>query len=194
MEPEALASELSALDEIRASCESFSATRPRERAKLTGALAMEVIRNRLREAGIFVSARDVYILGNPTEFDLLVVRPESSPRYGIIYDATDVAVVLEIKFSGVFSKDAAQDLRKRFEKVKGEYPHILCVYLTVQENEKFKNKITEAELCFPVFTLNWVDYRDRIVKLGDSLQSVVECLKNALQQLPAAATSIGAGR
>jgi hypothetical protein len=193
MEPESLPSELSVLDEIRASCELLCYA-PRERAKLTGAVAMEVIRKRLCEADIPVSARDVYILGNPTEFDLLVVRPESSPRYGMIYAPADVAVVLEIKFSGVFSKDAAQDLRKRFEKLKAEHPHILSVYLTVQENEKFKSKITEAELGFPVFTLNWVDYRDRIVKLGDSLQSVIDCLKDALQQLPAAVTSVGAGR
>jgi hypothetical protein len=194
MEPESLPSELSVLDEIRGSCESFSATRPRERAKLTGALAMEVIRRWLREGGISVSARDVYILGNPTEFDLLAVRRDSVPRHGIIYDPADVAVVLEIKFSGVFSKDAAQDLRKRFEKVKADHPHIQCVYLTVQENEKFKSKVTEAELGFPVFTLNWVDYRDRIVKPGDSLQRVVECLKNAFLQLPVAATSVGTGR
>jgi len=51
-----------------------------------------------------------------------------------------------------------------------------------------------AELGFPVFTLNWVDYRDRIVKSGDSLQSVVERLKDPFLQLPIAATSIGAGR
>src|SRR6266481_3784905 len=102
----------SIFDEVRSIAASLSSVRPRDRTKLTGALAIEVIRSRLLQLGLPVSPRDVFINGDPTEFDTLVVRPTAKPLYGIVYDPHDVAAVLEIKFSGVYSQKVPKDLRK----------------------------------------------------------------------------------
>lgn len=122
------------LDEIKAIAESFSSVPPRQRTKVTGALAIEVIRRHLREAGIPVSARDVFVQGNPTEFDTLVVRASAGPVWGIVYEPRDVAAILEIKYSGVYSQDVPTALQRSFHRIKEKHPHIECVYLTVCEN------------------------------------------------------------
>jgi hypothetical protein len=173
------------LDEVRVLAESCSSVRPRGRTKLTGALAIEVMRRHLHEAGIPVSARDVFLRGNPTEFDTLVVRASARPLCGIIYDPGDVAAILEIKYSGIYSQDVPTALRKSFQTVKAQHPHIQCVYLTVCENPRFRFRITTATLGFPAFTLYWVNPQRTIDEPGDALQSVVACLQNALRELPA---------
>jgi hypothetical protein len=173
------------LEEVRAITESFPSVRPRERTKLTGALTVEILRERLREGRIPISVRDVFVRGNPTEFDLLIVRPSASPLYSIVYDPVDVAAVLEIKFSGVYSPNAVVDLKRCFQRIKKTHPHIECIYLTVCEAPNFKNRITADRLGFPVFTLYWwKDYKRMEVKQGDSLQSIIDFLRNALRQLP----------
>jgi len=174
-------------NEIRAAAESCSSVRPRERTKLTGALAIEVIRRRLHETGIPVSGRDVFIKGNPTEFDTLVVRPSANPLCGIVYDPIDVAAVLEIKYSGVYSADVPTALQECFQSVKATHPHIECIYLTVCENPNFKFRIITATLGFPAFTLYWWGNTKRtIVEPGDAFTSFVACLENALERLPGA--------
>jgi hypothetical protein len=173
------------LDEIRTIAESFSSVRPRERTKVTGALAIEVIRRHLREAGIPVSARDVFVQGNPTEFDTLVVRASANPVCGIVYEPRDVAAILEIKYSGVYSQDVPTALQRSFQRIKEEHPHIECVYLTVCENPKFRFRITTPIFGFPAFTLYWWGNSKRtIANPGDAIQSVVVCLQNALRALP----------
>lgn len=172
------------LDEVHEVTRDFAAVRPRERTKLTGALATEVIRRHLLDAGVPVSPRDVYMRGNPTEFDTLIVRPSARPECGIVYDPLDVAAALEVKFSGVYSQDVPAALKALFERIRAKHPHIQCVYVTVCENPRFKFRITTERLGFPAFTLYWVNRKRTIADPGDSLQSVVACLKKAVQSLP----------
>jgi hypothetical protein len=77
------------LDEIQDITQDFEAIPPRERTKLTGAVAIEVIRTHLVEAGIPVSPSDVYMRGIPAEFYALVVRSSAKPAAGMIYDPLD---------------------------------------------------------------------------------------------------------
>jgi hypothetical protein len=157
----------SIFDEILAITANLSSVRPRDRTKLTGALAIEVIRNRLLQSGLPVSPRDVFIKGDPTEFDLLIVRRTAKPVCGIIFDPHDVAAALEIKFSGVYSQSVPTDLKELFDRIKSTYSHIHCMYLTVCENPKFKYRMTSEALGSRAFTLNWwVDYRKTGVKPG----------------------------
>jgi hypothetical protein len=175
----------SILTEIREIVKSLPLVRARDRTKLTGALAIEVIRNRLLQSGLSVSQRDVFINGDPTEFDTLVVRPACRAVCGIVYDPIDVAAVLEIKFSGVYSRRVPTDLRELFGRLKSKHPHIQCIYLTVCENPKFAYRIKGEDLGFPAFTLNWwKNYRKIDVEPGDTLQSAIECLRKAVQGLP----------
>src|SRR5882724_769605 len=170
------------LDEVRDIINGCSSVRPRERTKLTGALAIEVIRGRLLQAEIPISTRDAFVRGNATEFDILVVRPSARPLCGIVYDPLDVAAVLEIKYSGIYSQEVPRSLQRSFSKIKAAHPHIECVYLTICENPTFKARIITATFGFPAFTLYWWKNRARtIVEPGDSFHSVVACLQNALQ-------------
>ena len=145
------------LDDIRAAIADCGVLHPRQKTKLTGATTVEVIRSYLNEARIPTSPRDVYLSGIPTEFDLLAVRPSSRARCGIIYDPADVAAVLEVKFSGAFSKDAAGKLEALFEKIKERYGHIQSAYITVRENPRYKYRITSDSIGFKAFTLYWVE-------------------------------------
>jgi hypothetical protein len=175
----------SIFDDVRSIAASLSAVRPRDRTKLTGALAIEVIRNRLLQSRLPVSPRDVFINGDPTEFDTLVVRPTAKPISGIVYDPIDVAAVLEIKFSGVYSQNVLKDLRQVFDRVKATHRHIHCIYLTVCEDEKFRYRLTSENLGSPAFTLNWwTDYKKTDVKPGNAWPEVVTCLQSALSSLP----------
>lgn len=174
------------LDDVRTITESFSSTRLRKRTKLTGALAIEVLRDYFHKAGVSVSTRDVFIRGNPTEFDALIVRPTASPLYGIVYEPMDVAAILEIKFSGVYSKESPMALKECFDNVRAKHPHIECVYITICENPRVRFHITTAMLGYPAFTLYWVNSDWTSAKEpGDSMHSIIACLQNALRQLPA---------
>ena len=120
---------------------------------------------------------DVYLCGDPTELDLLAVRPTARPRCGIIYDPADVAVVLEVKFHGAFTKTTAEELRSRFSKIRAQHGHIQCAYITVGERLSYKHRITTDSLGFKAFTLYWRDNEGKVFNRGDSWDSVVEWVR-----------------
>ena len=176
------------LDEIRDIVAGVSSGPAIGHTKLTGALAIEVIRDRLLRSGVSVSARDVFIKGCSTEFDLLVVRPDATPIYGIVYDPRDVAAALEIKFSGVYSQAVPTALRQLFEGLTSLHPHVHCIYVTVCEEPKFKYRMTSDLLGFPAFTLNWwTDPKKTAANPGDQFHAIVDHLQTALSRLPPAA-------
>jgi hypothetical protein len=158
--------------------------RPLERTKLTGAITVEVLREHLRNAGVPVSSRDVFMNGNPTEFDLFVVRPNARPKWGIIYDPRDVAAVMEIKFSGAYGQGVTVKLQSLFNRIRSDHPHIQCVYLAIAENPKYKHRIIFETLGFPAFTLNWWNHSRTEIEPGDTIEAVVSCLQQALEVLP----------
>jgi len=159
--------------------EVYKQFRARLRTKVRGAATVEVIRSHLCATGLCISPRDVYMSDIPTEFDLLAVRRSARPRCGIIYDPADVKVVFEIKFYGVWGKEAVQELQERFAKVKAKHGHIQCVYITVLERKNFKYCVTSESLGAKAFTLYWVDNKDRVHEVADSRESVVEWVRSA---------------
>lgn len=171
---------VSILDEVRNVTKALSSIPARGRTKLTGAIAIEVIRSRLLEVGVPVSSRDVFIAGDATEFDLLVVRKEANPIYGIVYDPADVAAIVEIKFSGIYSQEGATNLRELFDRIRAKHPHIACVYLTICERRNYQHRISSESLGSQAFTLNWWrNYKREEVDEEDSWVSVVSCLRTA---------------
>jgi hypothetical protein len=173
----------SIFEEVNRITKPFSSVPKRERTKLTGALAIEAVRNHLLKSGFTVSARDVFINGIPTEFDMLVVRPTAKPAFGIVYKPADVTAVLEIKFSGAYSQQVLPHLRQLFDRVKAAHRHIQCIYLTVCERRTYKYRITSKALGWPAFTLNWwTDYKNSDVCPGDAFEEVVTCIQSALSK------------
>lgn len=106
-----------------------------------------------------VSDINSYIIGFPTEFDLLIVNKGSTKLpYSNIYDVSDIKTIIEIKTAGVIGsqvniKSYLTKIKSSIEKInKGN--HINFVYLTLVEkasNNKNNNsinyfKITEDSL------------------------------------------------
>jgi len=141
---------------------------------------MEIIRQQLIREGLPVSARDVFIKGNPAELDLLIHRPSAKPEYGIVFDPEDVAVVLEIKNSGVYDKDSAASIAKRFHSLQTLNLRIQCVYLTICENQKFKAHITTESLGFQAFTLCWVNSTRTQVTKANDWKMIVDHIRQAV--------------
>jgi len=122
-------------------------------AKYVGALTVEVIRHALKDNGIPVSGRDVFIRGIPIEFDLLVPRLGTPcPADEILYEPGDVIAVLEIKASGLFdhnSKKRIEDCRKEVLRAN---PNIFYGYVTLSERKGFHEKnFREDDWAYPLF-------------------------------------------
>jgi hypothetical protein len=153
----------------------FPADIPHRRmTKLTGSLCVEVVREYLTKSGIPVSPRDVFIAGIPDEIDLIIPRRSAQPKHGVIYEPSDVAGVLEVKYSGAYSRDVVSDLCERFTRIVSICPDVSCAYLTVCENERFKERVTTERLKFQAFTLYWVNRNSAVERIGDPWESVVQ--------------------
>jgi hypothetical protein len=153
----------------------FPADIPRRRmTKLTGSLCVEMIRENLTKSDIPVSPRDVFIAGIPDEIDLIIPHRSAQPKYGVIYEPSDVAGVLEVKYSGAYSRDVVPNLCERFTRIVSTCPNVSCAYLTVCENERFKQRVTTERLKFQSFTLYWVNRNYTVERIGDRWESVVQ--------------------
>jgi hypothetical protein len=184
MENHQMTTDETVLAEVRRISQDLSNVSARQRTKFTGALTVEIVRNRLIGIGLPVSSRDIYIRGHSSEFDLAVVRDNANPKYGILYEPADVAAIIEVKYSGVYSKEVPETIKRLFDEVHEGHPHIVCVYLSVSENPSFNYRIMSNTLGHPAFTLYWVNRSDEILKIGDPFESFASTLRNALQQLP----------
>jgi len=123
--------------------------------KFTGALVIEILRRAFEERGIEVSRPNVYLKGLPFEVDLIIPRRGANVEFEILYSPEDVLAVLEIKTSGLFSKEDSSRIGSVFRAVKSINPSIFCAYVTMSERQSYKYKATEEKLGFPVYTLAW---------------------------------------
>lgn len=123
--------------------------------KFTGALAVEVIRRQLLMRRISVSRHNVFIKGVTREIDLLIPKPQSSPKYDLLYEPEDVLIVLEIKNIGVFGETTLNAIRNHFHEIYEANRAIHCLYLTVTERKGYKWAASEENLGYPVYTLSW---------------------------------------
>jgi hypothetical protein len=125
--------------------------------KYAGAVMVEVLRAAIRDAGYNVSPRDSFIRGVPLEVDLLVARPSVEPRFGCLYEPSDVLVAIEIKNSGSFTESGIETTRANFEKIRQVSAGIRCCYVTLTERETYKWRVTSENLGHPycAFTIFW---------------------------------------
>ncbi|MGA2268030.1 MAG: hypothetical protein ABSH44_06120 [Bryobacteraceae bacterium] len=122
--------------------------------KLAGSLTVEVMRSALADLGIHVSARDVFIQGVPVELDILLPRPMATPKYGLVYEPSDVLAAFEVKNSGAFP-GAVDSIRKSFRLIRSVNPRIYCAYVTLAERRNYKWAATRDNLGEDVYTLFW---------------------------------------
>lgn len=123
--------------------------------KFTGALVIEMLRRAFAEHGIKTSRPNVYLRGLPFEFDLAIPGKGANLEFAILYSPADVLAVLEIKTSGLFSKEELPRISSVFREVQSKNPSIFCAYVTMSERKSYKYKATEEKLGFPVYTLAW---------------------------------------
>lgn len=114
--------------------------------KFIGALTVEVLRENLVKEGLGVSDRDVFIKGVPNEIDLMILKNKEKPEHRLIYNPSQVAAVLEIKFSGIFNKEEIPRIQEFFSSVRKVNENIKCIYLVVSENTNFKYFPEEKKL------------------------------------------------
>jgi hypothetical protein len=123
--------------------------------KFTGALVVEILRYAFREHGIETSRPNVYLKGLSSELDLIIPRRGANVGFEILYRPADVLAVLEIKASGLFSKEESPKISKVFRNIQLLNPRIFCAYVTMSERQTYRYKATEETLGFPVYTLAW---------------------------------------
>ncbi len=123
--------------------------------KFTGALVIEILRRAFEERGIEASRPNVYLKGLPFEVDLIIPRRGANLEFEILYSPADVLAVLEIKTSGLFSKEDSPRIGSVFRDIQSMNPSIFCAYVTMSERQSYKYKATEEKLGFPVYTLAW---------------------------------------
>jgi len=123
--------------------------------KFTGTLVIEILRRAFEERGIGTSCPNVYLKGLSFEVDLIIPRRGANVEFEILYNSADVLAVLEIKTSGLFSKEDSSRIGSLFRAVQSINPRIFCAYVTLSERQSYKYKATEENLGFPVYTLTW---------------------------------------
>ncbi|MGQ4892883.1 MAG: hypothetical protein ACP6IP_10440 [Candidatus Njordarchaeia archaeon] len=113
--------------------------------KFIGDVCVRVLRAFIAEelpTGYTVSQPNSYILGFPTEFDLLVVKEGAKTiEYTNAYKPEDVVIGFEIKKEGIYSsKDELREyierIKQNFDNIRKNYENIGFIYLTISEVTK----------------------------------------------------------
>lgn len=121
--------------------------------KFLGAMTSEVIKEFLKKEGLNVSKRDCFIQGVSNEIDLMIVKQNAQSIFDSYYKSEDILCVFEIKFRGSYGKESIKHVRRTFENVKKVNPKIICIYLTIYENQNYKYRITKYNVKGEVFEL-----------------------------------------
>jgi hypothetical protein len=92
-----------------------------------------------------VSQRDCFIDGIPIQFDLFITKPDVEPRWGLLYAPDDVLVALEVKQVGAFP-GTIEKVSRDFGKLSGKCKDIICVYVAIEELERYKLAVTSQDI------------------------------------------------
>jgi hypothetical protein len=133
--------------------------------KFGGAAAAAILKTELHQAGIPTSARDVFIKGSSCEVDLLIPTANVNPWLDLLYTPSEVAVALEVKKSGCFSKDGADKIKRDFDRLRTL--GILCAYVTFEDRQSYRWRPTEEHLGHPCFAFAWHIANDGPLTLPD---------------------------
>jgi hypothetical protein len=121
--------------------------------KFVGAATVEILRKALVDEGIPVSARDVFVRAIPVEADLAIPKDGQEPYLGLLYEATQLAAVLEVKNSGCVGERSIEKVRRDLGRFRDA--DISCAYVTFEERAGYTWAASSDSLGFPCFTLAW---------------------------------------
>ena len=124
-------------------------------AKYCGALTTEIIRQVLKNSGVRVSARDVFIRGLPMEIDLLIYKEGVIPENGILFEPDDVLATIEVKNAGSFGDKTIQTLKNNSDAIRKANGRIKCCYITLSERKGYKWAISDGNSACETYTLFW---------------------------------------
>jgi len=86
------------------------------------------------------SSFEGYNAGYPTEFDLIIHKADAKPEpFTHAFNGKDVYSVIEVKTKGIIGNvreeipTAYRKIRENFDKIKKQFPDIVCCYLTLRE-------------------------------------------------------------
>lgn len=168
------------VDRLRKSRIDFGARYPK---KFGGAAAIEVLRAELREEGIPISRRDVYVKGFSSEIDLLVPHSDASPWLELLYEPREVAVALEVKKIGSYGEQGREKIKDDFTQL-GKLG-ITCAYITFEDRESYCYRPTKEWLGSRCFALAWHKVSDGPlvpVNEGEDWEAFVGFLRDAVRQ------------
>jgi hypothetical protein len=119
--------------------------------KFEGHLAVEILKQALAEEGVRTSSRDVFVKGLPIEWDLILPTPGAVPLFnGLLYEASQVVVGIEVKLSGVVGKTLLIT-RRNFALAKAQgVPGCYVAFC-----DRKRAAATDENLGFPCFNLTW---------------------------------------
>lgn len=138
------------VEEARRATKEFGARCP----KFVGAVTVEILREALRTEGLQTSRRDVFVRGIPIEIDLIIPRTASSPPWGLVYEAGQVAVAMEVKHSGSYGKGGLSKLKENSRSLSGI--GVAFVYVSFEDTQSYKWRPKPENLDgIPCFTLAW---------------------------------------
>lgn len=143
------------LEEINEFYTRFGEDSARYQTKAIGAVTNEVVRRHLEQEGIFVSNRNVFIDGLPTEWDLIVFKAGAVPKVGCVWCPADVLAVIEIKYSGLYDRKAIPRLKSTFSRLTQKHPHIKPFYFTLMETPSAQKYVSDETLGCRALTLHW---------------------------------------
>lgn len=146
--------------------------------KFGGAAAVEILRDALAKEGFPTSRRDVFIRGIPIEVDVIIPLRGAKPVMGLLYEPEHVAVVLEVKKSGIFGEQALKAIRANFKRLRRAGIRS-CAYVTFEDRFNYKWKGTCQNLGCDCFTLAWHRQTDGPLERTGDWEKFVSFLRKA---------------
>lgn len=119
--------------------------------QFSGAVCVSLLKELLSEKGIATSEKDVFIKDVPIEFDLLIVKPNSKPLHGLLWNPEDVIAALEVKKSGTISEEGTAKTNSDFGRLRTYHPHIKLFFVTFSEIRSKVATIKRSDESFTFF-------------------------------------------
>ena len=148
--------------------------------KFAGAVTVEILKEALAIEGIPTSQRDVFIRGIPVEIDLVIPREGQRPRWGLVYDPSQVAAVLEVKNSGSFGPKTLATTTRHFALFREA--NVAYAYVTFEERRRYKWAATTQRDGPPCFTLAWHSANRKTIEVTTEWADVLTFLRQCIDQ------------
>ena len=147
--------------------------------QFSGACAVELIKEVLRESGFNVSSRDVFVKDVPIEIDFLIYKDNTKSELGLLFKPEDVLAIFEMKKSGIITDEGKIKVGSDFSRMKTYHPNIKRFYITFSENPSLISDIKKSDESFTFFIRRNGKYSstgdyDRFIKSLEFLQPHIQ--------------------